>query len=68
MGRPAPRGGEAVRPGVAFLLVCIFGAGIAWLAGYDFNTRGPGVAFCTVFVLLAAVMAEEFARDTRSKP
>ena len=41
-----------------FLTACGFFAGIAWLAGYDFNQRGPGVAYWTaVSTVVAAFIA-----------
>ena len=47
-----------------FLTFCGFFAGIAWLAGYDFNQRGPGIAYWTaVSTVVAAFITYAITED-----
>ena len=57
-----------VRPGVWFALVCIAGAGLAWLGGFNFDHRGLGVAFISLFVCILGVLAEAHAAFRREYP
>lgn len=45
----------------AGVLTCALGAGAAWLAGYDFATRGVDVAVGAVVVLCLALIAAHVA-------
>jgi hypothetical protein len=48
-----------------FLSLCAFAAAIAWIAGYDFNQRGPGVAYWVALtVATSAVVAVLFSGDS----
>ena len=49
----------AIRVGL-FLVVCAFMAGIAWLFGYNFDERGPGVALYAWITFLFASVAALF--------
>ena len=44
--------------GALFLIVCVIGAGIEWLGGYNFDQRNDVVAVNTFVILLCAVVAE----------
>ena len=57
-----------VRPGARFALVCIAGAGLAWLGGFNFDQRGLGVAFISLFVCVLGVLAEAHAAFRREYP
>lgn len=47
-----------MRRGVAFTLVCMLSALLAWVAGYDFDQRGEGVAVWAGLTLMWALAAE----------
>lgn len=49
----------AIRVGL-FLVVCAFMAGIAWLFGYNFDERGPGVALYAWITFMFASLAALF--------
>ena len=51
----------SVRPAAAFVAVCAASAGVAWLGGYDFQTRDPAVALGVVVSLVAALLAAMLA-------
>jgi hypothetical protein len=39
-----------------FVIICLFSAAIFWIGGYNFDQRGPFVAYCVFMVLFAAIM------------
>jgi hypothetical protein len=45
---------------MAFFLICGIESGLAWLAGYNFDSRGPGVAYFAFCVFAIAGMAAVF--------
>lgn len=55
---------------IAFTVVCGVSAGLAWVGGYNFDTRGPDVAaWCLVTLILGsafAVMAYAEAEERKS--
>lgn len=45
------------RTAAAFTAVCVAGCALAWLGGYDFQTRDPAVAVGTAAVLALGLLA-----------
>jgi len=41
---------------LVFIAVCTLSAALAWLYGFDFNARSPGVAFYAGFTVFAAAL------------
>lgn len=40
-----------------FFAMLALSAGLAWLAGYDFDQRGPGVAWWASMAIMVAALA-----------
>ena len=50
---------------ISFLAVCILSACLGWIAGYNFDSRGGGVAIWILFTLLCACIVAVESKELK---